>query len=127
MGWADRETAWVSLSQSPARRGSRRLTRLALCLSSLSVTGLTASRRHGVAALPLCLSPSRTLAQSPLALGLSLSFLLFFFLFFPLVFQVLLSPFGFGLLRAEIFSFSFFFLFLLWIDMGYGLCFELAG
>ena len=71
--------------------------------------GNTASRRHGVAALPLCLSPSRTLAQSPLALGLSLSFLLFFFLFFPLVFQFLLSPFGFGLLRAEIFSLFFFF------------------
>ena len=108
MGWADRETAWVSLSQSPARRGSRRL---ALCLSSLSVTGLTASRRHGVAALPLCLSPSRTLAQSPLALGLSLSFLLFFFLFFPLVFQFLLSPFGFGLLRLRFFPFFFFFFF----------------
>ena len=103
MGWADRETAWVSLSQSPARVG------LVVSLSVSLVSPSRASRRHGVAALPLCLSPSRTLAQSPLALGLSLSFLLFFFLFFPLVFQVLLSPFGFGLLRAEIFSFFFFF------------------
>ena len=83
--------------------------------------GDTASRLHGVAALPLCLSPSRTLAQSPLALGLSLSFLL---LFFPLVFQFLLSPFGFGLLRAEIFSLFFF---LLWIDMGNGLMSSALG
>ena len=82
---------------------------------SLSVSLVSPSRRHGVAALPLCLSPSRTLAQSLVALASrSLTFLsssFFFFLFFPLVFQFLLSPFGFGLLRAEIFSFFFFFFF----------------
>ena len=89
------------------RRGSRSRSRRRGVghVVSLSVSLVSPSRRHGVAALPLCLSPSRTLAQSPLALGLSLSFLLFFFLFFPLVFLFLLSPFGFGLLRAEIFFF----------------------
>ena len=112
-------------SRSRSRRcGSRRL---ALCLSSLSVT---ASRRHGVATLPLCLSPSRTLAHSLVALASrSLTFLsssFFFFLFFPLVFQFLLSPFGFGLLRVEIFSF-FFFLVVDWHGLWpYELCSGLA-
>ena len=90
MGWADRETAWVSLSQSPARRGSRRL---ALCLSSLSVTGLTASRRHGVtasrrrgtASLSLSVSHSRSVASG----SRSLTFLSsFFFSFFSFGFSV---------------------------------------
>ena len=83
---------------------------------SLSVSLVSPSRRLGdtAAVLPLCLSSSRTLAQSLVALASrSLTFLssFFFFLFFPLVFQFLLSPFGFGLLRAEIFSFFFFFFF----------------
>ena len=62
-------------------------------------------------------------------MGLSLSFLLFFFLFFPLVFQFLLSPFGFGLLRLRFFPlFIYLFIFfLLWIDMGYGLMSSALG
>ena len=80
---------------------------------SLSVSLVSPSRRLGdtAAALPLCLSSSRTLAQSLVALASrSLTFLSsFFFSFFSFGFSVLLSPFGFGLLRAEIFSFFFFF------------------
>ena len=79
---------------------------------SLSVSLVSPSRRHGdtAAALPLCLSPSRTLAQSLVALASrSLTFLSsFFFFFFFFFLWFLLSPFGFGLLRAEIFSFFFF-------------------
>ena len=109
MGWADRETAWVSLSQSPA--------------------WVTASRRHrcGAASLSLSVSHSRSVASG----SRSLTFLSsFFFLFFPLVFQVLLPPFGFGLLRAEIFSFFFFFFFVVvdWHGLWpYELCSGLAG
>ena len=47
--------------------------------------GDTASRRHGVATLPLCLSPSRTLAQSLVALAsrsLTIISSFFFFYFF---------------------------------------------
>ena len=101
LGWADRG----SRSRS-RRRGSRRL---ALCLSSLSVM---ASRRHR--------SVARSLRHG---VGLSLSFLLF-----PLVFQFLLSPFGFGLLRLRFFPlFLFIYFFLLWIDMGYGLMSSALG
>ena len=99
LGWADRG----SRSRS-RRRGSRRL---ALCLSSLSVT---ASRRHrcGAASLPL----AQSLVVSVTAWVSHFPFFFFFFLFFPLVFQFLLSPFGFGLLRLRffpLFLFIFFF------------------
>ena len=90
--------------------------------------GDTASRLHGVAALPLCLSPSRTLAQSPLALGLT--FLSsFFFSFFSFGFSVFAFSVWFWTAEAEIFSFIFIYLFffLLWIDMGYGLMSSALG
>ena len=88
--WVSLSPAWVSLEAGFALRDS-----LALCLSSLSVT---VSRRHH------CLSVSlRLVALAFRSLTfLSSSFFFFFFLWF------LLSSFGFGLLRAEIFSFFFF-------------------
>ena len=61
---------------------------------SLSVSLVSPSRHHGdtAAALPLCLSPSRTLAQSLVALASrSLTFLsssFFFFSFFSFGFSV---------------------------------------
>ena len=81
---------------------------------SLSLS-VTASRRHR------CLSVSLRLALSLVALASrSLTFLSsFFFLFFPLVFA-----FSVWFWIAEGWDFFFFWF---WIDMGYGLCFELAG
>ena len=95
---------------------------------SLSVSLVSPSRRLGdtAAALPLCLSSSRTLAQSLVALASrSLTFLssfFFFFLFFPLVFA-----FSVWFWTAEGWDFFLFFFFLLWIDMGYGLMSSALG
>ena len=84
-----------------ADRGSRwagQIVGLALAVAgvglvvSLSVSLVSPSWRHGdtAAALPLCLSPSRTLAQSLVALASrSLTFLSsFFFSFFSFGFSV---------------------------------------
>ena len=105
--------SWVRTSYSIESR-----SRLALSLSpsrrhrplSLFVTATPtrASELITVLFISLCLSRSQL---SPLSLSLSF---LFFFSFFSFVF--LLSPFGFGLLRAEIF----FFFGLTWV-MGSGL------
>ena len=88
-GFRRRRPTWVSLEAAGFA------LRDFLALVSLSV-----SLRHGVTATPLrrCLSVSLRLARR--LVGLSLSFLFFFFFFFL---WFLLSPFGFGLLRAEIF------------------------
>ena len=108
----------VGLARSWVRTQGLSRSRLALCLSSLSVT---ASRRHR------CLFVSLRLALSLVTLASrSLTFLSsFFFLFFPLVFA-----FSVWFWTAEGWDFFFFFFFVV-LDLHglwpYGLCSELAG
>ena len=100
-----------------ADRGSRwagQIVGLALAVAgvglvvSLSVSLVSPSRRHGDTAQSLVVSVTAWVSHFP--------FFFFFFLFFPLVFQFLLSPFGFGLLRLRFFPLFLFIYFFFAVD-----------